>query len=186
MASVNGVVRSVVSGLDDGQAEYWKEKTMSALGEDFRTAISYLVNLLRHKWFVLVAGLSLGVPLWRLLKHDWTKFLPSEFMAYARHFHGSPPSPDLDFDLAWLKHKNRNDHHWEYWTGPDGTLRMSEGAVLEMVADWLAAGRTYEGRWPDLFNYTWFNANRGRMILHPGTRYDIYTILTKAQLIWKQ
>ena len=36
--------------------------------------LRYLSYVLRHKWYVLWAGLWLGVPLWRLLIHDWSKF----------------------------------------------------------------------------------------------------------------
>lgn len=35
--------------------------------------------ILKHKWFVLLAGLEVGVPLWRLIIHDWSKFTPAEF-----------------------------------------------------------------------------------------------------------
>jgi hypothetical protein len=41
----------------------------------------YLRYLCRHKWFVAVAGLHLGVGLWRLLIHDYSKFFPSEWLA---------------------------------------------------------------------------------------------------------
>jgi hypothetical protein len=50
----------------------------------------YLKYVVRHKWFVFVAGLRVGAPLWRLLIHDWSKFLPSEWRAYARFFYGAP------------------------------------------------------------------------------------------------
>jgi hypothetical protein len=48
----------------------------------------YLKYVIRHKWFVFVAGLVVGAPLWRLLVHDWTKFLPSEWGPYVMKFYG--------------------------------------------------------------------------------------------------
>jgi len=49
------------------------------------------------------------------------------------------------FNVAWLKHQHRNDHHWQHWL-----LKQDEGPLLqllppayvvdEMVADWLGAG----------------------------------------------
>lgn len=48
----------------------------------------YLRYVLRHKWFVLVAGRRTGAPLWRLLIHDWSKFLPSEWAPYVQMFYG--------------------------------------------------------------------------------------------------
>jgi hypothetical protein len=50
--------------------------------------LHYLRYLVRHKWFVLQAGLKTGAPLWRLLIHDWSKFLPVEWRAYVRTFYG--------------------------------------------------------------------------------------------------
>lgn len=50
----------------------------------------YLTYLLKHKWFVFVAGRKVRAPVWRLLVHDWSKFLPSEWGAYADHFYGEP------------------------------------------------------------------------------------------------
>jgi hypothetical protein len=50
--------------------------------------LRYLSYVVRHKWFVLLAGLQTGAPLWRLVIHDWSKFLPSEWFAYVEKFHG--------------------------------------------------------------------------------------------------
>lgn len=81
----------------------------------------YLSYLIRHKWFVFVAGLKVKASLWRLLKHDWSKFLPSEWFPYVESFYGGhkyserPPEVVEAFDTAWLHHQNRNDHHWQYW-----------------------------------------------------------------------
>jgi hypothetical protein len=58
----------------------------------------YLKYVVRHKWFVLVAGLHVGAPLWRLLIHDWSKFLPCEWRPYAAFFYGMP---DID-DNVWV------------------------------------------------------------------------------------
>lgn len=82
--------------------------------------VAYLIYVLRHKWFVLLAGLQLGVPLWRLLIHDWTKFTPAEWGPYVRNFfnpdgsrrQGQEKAPE--FEYAWLHHQ-RNKHHWEAW-----------------------------------------------------------------------
>ncbi len=48
--------------------------------------------LLRHKWYVLRAGLKLNVSLLRLLIHDWSKLTPIEWMAYTHYFFGKQPS----------------------------------------------------------------------------------------------
>jgi hypothetical protein len=89
----------------------------------------YLKYVLRHKWFVFVAGCRLGIP-WLALLHDNSKFFPDEWRWYARHFYapdGSKqtwqgkdgfyvdPKNDTKFDRAWLKHIKRNKHHPQHW-----------------------------------------------------------------------
>lgn len=51
--------------------------------------LAYLRYVLRHKWFVFRAGVRLGVPLWRLVVHDLSKFSPAEWGAYVRNFYGA-------------------------------------------------------------------------------------------------
>jgi hypothetical protein len=126
--------------------------------------LSYLWLLLQHKWFVLVAGLRVGgIPLYRLIIHDWSKFSRAEFGAYARNTavrQGKQPrteATDLEFGLAWLHHENRNPHHWGYWIPRSGKfanrpLAMPATYIREMVADWLGAGRAYEHTW-DMTNW---------------------------------
>ena len=75
----------------------------------------YLKSLLRHKWFVLVECVRLGVPLLGIL-HDWSKFLPSEFIPYAQRFYGNTMRYDDDRILrAFALHYKRNAHHWQFW-----------------------------------------------------------------------
>lgn len=79
----------------------------------------YLKYVLRHKWFVFKACLQLGVPLWIAILHDWDKFLPDEWLPYARTFYAPDGTKQyvesVDFARAWMKHQHRNKHHWQYW-----------------------------------------------------------------------
>jgi len=99
----------------------------------------YLNYVLRHKWFVFLAGLKTGAPLWRLIIHDWSKFLPREWKPYVDYFYGDKDKIQFDdwskattkyghadgapygawakerFNIAWNIHQNRNPHHWQYW-----------------------------------------------------------------------
>lgn len=87
--------------------------------------LKYLWAVLRHKWYVMLECFKLGL-IWRGIIHDWTKFLPDEFIPYARFFYGqvgqpkSVPPDSIDpieaaFILAWNKHQKRHDHHWQFW-----------------------------------------------------------------------
>jgi len=109
----------------------------------------YLFYVIRHKWFVLVAGLKINrmvidkIPLRRLFLHDISKLLPSEFFPYAEHFYGNKnqgikhgrdssgyykptDTGDDAFDFAWLLHQKRNPHHWQWWLLPedDGGIKI--------------------------------------------------------------
>lgn len=127
--------------------------------------LKFLRSLLRHKWFVFLAGRRVGVPLWRLIIHDWSKLTPSEFCAYAHKFEGDGDNQD-EFVKAWLHHENRNDHHWGYWiprSGFDKAIPMPEVCVKEMVADWHGAGRAYTGSWNIA---EWVSDNTSKMRFH--------------------
>lgn len=79
----------------------------------------YLKYVLRHKWFVLLAGMRLKVPILMLIFHDWDKFMPDEWLPYAKTFYASDGSKryaeSVEFAYAWMKHQHRNKHHWQYW-----------------------------------------------------------------------
>lgn len=140
--------------------------------------LKYLNYIIKHKWFVLVAGWKLGIrPLqeprlfWRLLIHDWSKFLPSEWFPYVEYFYGEHPD-EVSFNRAWGLHQMRNDHHWQNWATimDEGTvylLPMSGDTVSEMLADWMGAGRAIHGRWEVS---EWYQANKDNILLHPRTR----------------
>lgn len=147
--------------------------------------LSYLWLVLKHKAFVAWAGLKLGLPLHRLLRHDLSKFSRAEFGPYARRFKGGNAGkldhshdPD-EWQCAWLHHWHRNPHHWEHWLRIKGDsnvtpIQMPLTYVIEMVADWKGAGRAYTGSW-DID--AWYEANKGRMILHPHTRAQVEDLL---------
>jgi hypothetical protein len=140
--------------------------------------LKFLWSLLRHKWFVILAGQYTKVPLWRLLIHDLSKFSPSEFAVYARNFFGDySQSPNdrekvsLDFTYAWLHHENNNPHHWGYWIPRSGKsanepLPMPEVYVREMIADCMGASKAYTGSW-DIA--VWLNENGRKWSLHDET-----------------
>ena len=119
--------------------------------------LKYLWYVLRHKWFVFVECCRLGIP-WRGLTHDLSKFRPREWFPYARWFYGTWPPRSRSllhaqlgmttvryredvkcaFDMAWLHHQKRNDHHWQYWLlSPDipveeWTLTSMDGGLTEI------------------------------------------------------
>lgn len=153
----------------------------------------YAKYLARHKWFVFLAGLKLGVPLWRLIIHDWSKFLPCEWFPYARYFFrkdgplGNTKADRAAFERAWLHHIHLNKHHWNYWVLVDGptteasankAISMPDVYIREMVADWCGAGRAITGKW-DVYN--WFAKNVERMTLHDTTKFKVGYVVMEAK-----
>jgi hypothetical protein len=155
--------------------------------------MQYLWLTLKHKWFVFLAGLKTKAPLWRLLIHDWSKFLPSELPHYQRQFFGKADDP-AGFIACWTKHQNRHPHHWEYWIPRTGHNRCEPPykdnepidipwwAVREMIADWLGASRAYEGKWPTAKGWTWYWKNRDRWRVTVDTQLKINTVLREIGL----
>ena len=156
--------------------------------------LRYLFYVLRHKWYVFVAGLRLGLGLWQLLIHDYSKFGRAEWGPYVRYFYnvqGMPvgrrdstgaytPSEKEAFAVAWLHHLHTNPHHWEWWVarskvGEPRPIRMPMKFVREMVADWKGAGQA-QGM-PD--TQAWYAANSRFMMLHPDTRKDVEAFLSR-------
>lgn len=148
-----------------------------------RHHFAYLRYVLHHKWFVFQECLKLDVPIWIAIFHDWDKFLPDEWFAYARTFYAHDGSsqykPSAAFDRAWLFHQNRNKHHWQYWilaldSGETECLPMPDVYRREMLADWRGAGRATTG---NDNTQEWYVANYDNMQLHPETRHFIDTML---------
>ncbi len=155
--------------------------------------MEYILITIKHKWFVLLAGLKLHIPLWLLLIHDWSKFTLKELPHYQRQFYGKADKP-LDFSYAWLHHQKYNKHHWEYWIPITGhnrggyvdmqPLPMPVIYVKEMIADWIGAGRAYEGKYPDINNWVWWQKHNNKILAHcaPETIKIINAIIPKQEM----
>src|SRR6266496_5313545 len=114
--------------------------------------LRYLRYVILHKWYVFRAGRKLGgIPFWRLIIHDYSKFSKAEWTPYVNKFFnkGFKPSDPDEFSRAWNHHLHNNPHHWEFWINPatNKVLDMPTYFVREMVADWLGAGRGITGSW---------------------------------------
>lgn len=138
--------------------------------------MSYLIFMLRHKWFVIVYGLKLGVPLWRLLVHDWDKIsAPRTFRAFRRRFAGGNDhykmANDPDYQVAYHLHCNvRHKHHWQWWVsqldeGRERILEMDDASKREMLADWRSMGRIKN----EPHTWVWYQWYRPQMKVHPET-----------------
>ena len=150
-----------------------------------RRYIKYLQYVLKHKWFVLIASIKIKAPIWGAITHDLSKFRPSEWFPYAHTFYAKDGSKQYcegpTFAQAWNHHQKRNKHHYQYWMitwdrGNTEPLPMQKKYILEMVADWMGAGRAITGKWE---TSEWYNKNKGNIKLHPKTRIVVEHLLAK-------
>ena len=154
-----------------------------------RRHMAYAKYVIRHKWFVTIECFRRGL-VWQGIAHDISKFRPSEWFPYARHFHNADGSKrdardktgyykptdtgDKAFDFAWLLHQKRNRHHWQWWILPEdeggvNILEIPTRYVDEMLCDWIGAGRAQgvEEWWDPT---PWYEKNKAKMQLHEDTR----------------
>lgn len=115
---------------------------------------------MQHKYWVFCEGRKLNVPLLQLLIHDWSKFLPDEWMAYIHFYRGAA----LDKNTM-EKHHQRNRHHPEWWVKDGEVLPMEDRFRREMLADWRAVGRV-KGNDVAL----WYQQYGVHYTFHPETR----------------
>lgn len=143
------------------------------------------IYLLLHKWYVLLAGVRLGVPLWALIIHDWTKWRRAEWQPYVQHFYDGGawrerPDARAAVEAAQLMHVTTNPHHWQYWQGRE----MPHVYVREMLADWESANRVRRRLLPWLGGdappsvTAWYAAHSTTITLHPRTRAMVELLLS--------
>ena len=119
-----------------------------------RNIFNHWKTVRTHRKWVRRYCFRAGIP-WRGLTHDLSKYSPIEFLESARYWVGTS-SPineakkDLGISYAWQHHKGRNTHHWAYWVDKisEGSYvhPMPENDFIEMVCDFLGAGRAYSGK----------------------------------------
>ena len=116
-------------------------------------AIRHFKTIMKHKKWVFYYCHLCGIT-WRGIKHDLSKFSPTEFLESVRYYTGYRSPIEVckeqnGVSLAWLHHKGRNDHHYEYWQDEFDqgmvALDMPFECALEMLCDYLGAGRAYMG-----------------------------------------
>lgn len=118
-----------------------------------KNAIKHFILITKHKWLVGKLCIKAGQP-FRGLMHDWSKYSLIEFWESVHYYDGTR-SPinvcweEKGYSEAWLHHKGRNKHHYEYWYDPKAPEKMPVipyPYVIEMVCDRVAAGIVYEGK----------------------------------------
>lgn len=146
-------------------------------------------TITRHRFIVMAGCFRVGL-YWQGLTHDLSKYSPTEFFQGARYYQGirSPNTAEREakgYSEAWMHHKGRNRHHYEYWTDMNLERRVYESVpmprkyLVEQVMDRRAACIVYQGK-----NYTpaspieYFLKSRERTLMHPQNQQELAHILT--------
>jgi hypothetical protein len=129
------------------------------------------------------------------LMHDLSKYSPVEFWRGAKYYQGtrSPNNKEREVkgrSMAWLHHKGRNKHHFEYWIdyiiNEDGTVgfggnRMPKKYIAEMFCDRVAACKVYLGdKYTDASAYDYYMKGTGTRVgplIHPDTAAELEKML---------
>ena len=119
-------------------------------------AFAHFCTITKHKKLVLKECFRVGLYKQGLL-HDMSKYSWTEFRVGCRYYQGtrSPNNAEREekgYSSAWLHHKGRNKHHYEYWIdysleGPNllAGMKMPVRYVVEMFLDRIAASKVYLG-----------------------------------------
>ena len=162
----------------------------------------HLHTVNKHRFNVFKLCCRVGIPFQGLV-HDLSKYSPEEFWEGVKYFQGNY-SPIRNckkaegYSKAWLHHKGRNKHHYEYWYdiyAPEQHPVMPFKYFLELVCDSYAAGKVYCGKgWTESYQEDYWKKTRGDKYLNPkmvklldevyanGTKYGLKKILKRRYL----
>ncbi len=144
-------------------------------------AIEHFKTITHHRHLVMKGCFAVGLYKQGLL-HDLSKYSWVEFRVGAKYYQGdkSPNNAereDTGVSLAWLHHKGRNKHHFEYWIdyGMDEHhsmtgMEMPVNYVVEMYCDRVAACKNYQKeKYTDSSALEYYNLGKGKYMMHPNT-----------------
>lgn len=142
-----------------------------------KNVFKHFGKICTHKYWVFHYCNKLGIPMQGIV-HDLSKFSPTEFWESVKYYSGTSSPIDASkkangYSNAWLHHKGRNKHHYEYWQDNfdkgGQALLIPYNYTVEMLCDYLGAGRAYNGK-----NFTyekeyawWVNKKSKGIAMHP-------------------
>ena len=155
--------------------------------------IGHFMTITKHKKLVCEGCFKAGL-YYQGIVHDLSKYSPTEFLVGVKYYQGtrSPNNAEREdngYSAAWLHHKGRNKHHYEYWIDyntrgedPDEDVlipvEMPYRYFAEMVIDRIAASKVYKGKdYTDAAPLEYFNSGIEMVPMHPNTRRDLQRYL---------
>lgn len=151
--------------------------------------IGHIKTVTRHRREVIKNCRRAGI-LGQGLFHDLSKYSPAEFFCGIKFYQGDRSPNDAErrkkgYSSAWMHHKGRNKHHFEYWTdynpetGKYGPVKMPVKYVKEMFCDRVAASKIYQGKnYNSAHPLEYFERGRANRLIHPETSDVLEKLLT--------
>ena len=146
-------------------------------------------TITKHKFLVMGGCFRIGL-IGRAFAHDMSKYTPTEFCNGVKYYQGtrSPNNAereDKGYSEAWIHHKGRNPHHYEYWTDMNLETKQYEPVPMprkylaEMVMDRRAACINYQGKaYHPGSALEYFDKSVDKGLMHPQTRRELEFLLT--------
>lgn len=150
--------------------------------------VKHFETITKHRHEVIKNCFKAGIPIQGLL-HDLSKYSPSEFVVGAIYYQGdrSPNEGEREaygYSKAWMHHKGRNKHHFEYWTDYDPKTRRMSAVnmpyryIVEMFCDRVAASKVYlQDAYTDDAPLAYFERGKKNRLIHPETSATIEKLL---------
>lgn len=152
--------------------------------------IRHFKTITKHRHAVIIHCFKAGLGFQGLF-HDLSKYSPTEFIPGAIYYQGtrSPNEGEreaIGFSKAWMHHKGRNKHHFEYWTDYNHTTKQMQGMpmpdkyIKEMFCDRVAASKIYQGdKYTDesALNYFEWGKDRRGTLIHEETSRKLEFLL---------
>ncbi|MCD7714993.1 MAG: DUF5662 family protein [Lachnospiraceae bacterium] len=181
-------------------------------GITWEKAKGHLKTITEHKIYVMRECFKVGL-YWQGLTHDLSKYMPSELLEGFRYYDDGKSSPnngerrDKGYSEAWMHHKGRNRHHFEYWldyrepakktkTGKNSPLKVTSNTdvnseafplqavqmprkyVVEMLMDRIAASKNYNKEaYTQHDSLAYFERGMGHYLMHPQTKKELHGML---------
>lgn len=151
--------------------------------------LKHFNTITKHRHKVIKNAFKAGIGFQGLF-HDLSKYTPSEFFAGAKYYQGNKSPNEMErekygYSPAWLHHKGRNKHHFEYWTDYNPKerkvmpVKMPKKYVTEMFCDRVAASMIYQGKnYNDKYPLEYFIRGKQNRFIHPETSDEIEMLLT--------
>lgn len=154
-------------------------------------ALQHFCTITAHRHLVMKGCFKVGL-YQQGICHDLSKYSPTEFLVGCQYYQGnmSPNNAERKakgYSAAWLHHKGRNKHHYEYWIDYSGIeniplagMKMPIRYVVEMFIDRVSASKIYK---KDGYNESspleYYEKGKNSYVIHPESRALLELLLHK-------